>query len=123
MTRFIHDQFAKQYLKELLTPFGNVETSRDIAGEVRQLDVLFSPKAEPEIDAAVLGILGQIAAKPAVFEPFRSQSNPEKFAVVWANSLTCTPNLNASQLETIPGLQRQTCPNSGYCRRLFPTRC
>ncbi len=61
-----------QYLKELLTPLGNVETSRDIAGEVRQLDVLFSPKAEPEIDATALGILGQIAAKPAVFEPFRS---------------------------------------------------
>lgn len=72
MTRFIHDQFAKQYLKELLTPLGNVETSRDVAGEVRQVDVLFSPKAEPEVEATALGILGQIAAKPAVFEPFRS---------------------------------------------------
>jgi len=76
MTRFIHDQFAKQYLKELLTPFGNVETSRDIAGEVRQLDVLFSPKPEREIDATALGLLGQIAAKPAVFEPFRSPVQP-----------------------------------------------
>lgn len=76
MTRFIHDQFAKQYLKELLTPLGNVETSRDIAGEVRQLDVLFSPKAEPEVEATALGILGQIAAKPAVFEPFRSPVQP-----------------------------------------------
>ena len=72
MTRFIHDQFAKQYLKELLTPLGNVETSRDIAGEVRQADVFFTPKLEPEIDATALGILGQIAAKPAVIEPFRS---------------------------------------------------
>ena len=72
MTRFIHDQFAKQYLKELLSPFGNVETSRDVAGEVRQIDVLFAPKLEPEIDATALGILGQIAAKPAVIEPFRS---------------------------------------------------
>ena len=72
MTRFIHDQFAKQYLKELLTPLGNVETSRDIAGEVRQADVFFAPKLEPEIDATALGILGQIAAKPAVIEPFRS---------------------------------------------------
>ena len=72
MTRFIHDQFAKQYLKELLSPFGNVETSRDVAGEVRQIDVLFAPKLEPEIDATALGILGQIAAKPAVIELFRS---------------------------------------------------
>ena len=65
-----------QYLKELLTPFGNVETSRDIAGEVRQLDVLFSPKPEQEIEATTLGLLGQIAAKPAVFEPFRSPVQP-----------------------------------------------
>ncbi len=72
MTRFIHDQFAKQYLKELLTPFGNVETSRDIAGEVRQIDVFFAPKAEPDVEPTALGILGQIAAKPAVLEPFRS---------------------------------------------------
>ena len=72
MTRFIHDQFAKQYLKELLSPFGNVETSRDVAGEVRQADVFFAPKLEPEIDATAIGILGQIAAKPAVIEPFRS---------------------------------------------------
>lgn len=38
MTRFIHDQFAKQYLTELLTPYGQVETSKDIAAEVRQID-------------------------------------------------------------------------------------
>ncbi len=58
MTRFIHDQFAKQYLKELLTPLGNVETSRDIAGEVRQIDVFFAPKAEPDVEPTVLVQLG-----------------------------------------------------------------
>ncbi|MEG4283653.1 hypothetical protein QUB68_11035 [Microcoleus sp. A006_D1] len=72
MTRFIHDQFAKQYLKELLTPLGKVETSRDIAGEVRQVDVFFAPKAEPDVEPTALGILGQIAVKAAVLEPFRS---------------------------------------------------
>jgi len=72
MTRFIHDQFAKQYLKELLTPLGKVETSHDIAGEVRQIDVLFAPKAEPDVEPTALGILGKIAAKPAILEPFRS---------------------------------------------------
>ncbi|HLO50408.1 MAG TPA: hypothetical protein VK211_18475 [Kamptonema sp.] len=76
MTRFIHDQFAKQYLKELLTPLGNVETSRDLAGEVRQLDVLFAPKPQPEVEATALGILGKIAEKSAVFEPFRSPVQP-----------------------------------------------
>ena len=45
MTRFIHDQFAKQYLTELLTPYGQVETSKDITAEVRQIDVLFIPSS------------------------------------------------------------------------------
>lgn len=43
MTRFIHDQFAKQYLSELLSSFGTVETIKDIASEVRQVDVYFTP--------------------------------------------------------------------------------
>jgi len=30
MTRQLHDQFAKQYLEELLAPLGQVETSRDV---------------------------------------------------------------------------------------------
>lgn len=30
MTRQPHDQFAKEYLEELLTPLGKVETSRDV---------------------------------------------------------------------------------------------
>jgi hypothetical protein len=42
MTRQPHDQFAKQYLQELLSPFGNVEVSREVTDEVRQVDILFS---------------------------------------------------------------------------------
>ena len=42
MTRFIHDQFAKQYLTELLTPYGQVETSKDITAEVRQIDPIIT---------------------------------------------------------------------------------
>ena len=28
MTRFLHDQFAKDYLTELLSPIGEIKTSR-----------------------------------------------------------------------------------------------
>lgn len=44
MTVFPYDQFAKDYLKELLSPLGEVETSRNIAGEVREIDVWFAPR-------------------------------------------------------------------------------
>ncbi|MFM6073215.1 MAG: hypothetical protein ACKPB9_16775, partial [Dolichospermum sp.] len=71
MTRFIHDQFAKQYLTELLTPYGQVETSKDITAEVRQIDVLFIPSS-PTTPIATLGVLGKMASNYAIFEPFRN---------------------------------------------------
>ena len=72
MTRFPHDQFAKEYLKELLTPLGQVETSRNVAGEVREIDVLFTPTSTETSTTKTLGLLGKIATTPAIFEPFRN---------------------------------------------------
>lgn len=75
MTRFPHDQFAKEYLKELLTPLGQVETNRNVAGEVREIDVWFTPSSTPSGEAQTLGLLGRFATTPAVFEPFRNAVN------------------------------------------------
>jgi hypothetical protein len=72
MTRFIHDQFAKQYLTELLTPYGQVETSKDITAEVRQIDLLFIPDPQPAQSLEKLGLLGRMATNYAIFEPFRN---------------------------------------------------
>ena len=72
MTRFIHDQFAKQYLTELLTPYGQVETSKDITAEVRQIDLLFIPSPQPTQSLEKLGLLGRMATNYAIFEPFRN---------------------------------------------------
>ena len=43
MTKFPHDQFAKEYLQELLSPLGEVETSKDVTAEVREIDIWFQP--------------------------------------------------------------------------------
>jgi hypothetical protein len=43
MTRFPHDQFAKDFLESLLSPLGQVQTSLKISGEVREMDVFFTP--------------------------------------------------------------------------------
>ena len=72
MTRFIHDQFAKQYLTELLTPYGQVETSKDITAEVRQVDVLFIPSPQCTQSLEIIGLLGKMAEISAIFEPFRN---------------------------------------------------
>ncbi len=76
MTRQLHDQFAKEYLEELLAPLGQVETSRDVSPEIRQVDVWFVPTASPSTEAQLLGLLGQMASSACSFEPFRNQPSP-----------------------------------------------
>ncbi|MBE9053945.1 hypothetical protein IQ243_26810 [Nostocales cyanobacterium LEGE 11386] len=72
MTRKPHDQFAKQFLEELLSPLGKVEPNKEVIDEVRQVDVLFSPA--PQAQAPNLGLLGRIALlNKALLEPFRNQ--------------------------------------------------
>ncbi|KPQ37816.1 MAG: hypothetical protein HLUCCO16_15590 [Phormidium sp. OSCR] len=72
MTRFIHDQFAKDYLEELLTPYGTIQSPRRVAGEVRQIDLWFSPNPEPRLSPDTLGLLARTLNHPAIFEPYRN---------------------------------------------------
>jgi hypothetical protein len=72
MTRFIHDQFAKDYLEELLSPLGEIQSPRRVAGEVRQIDVYFVPNPTATGDRSTLGLLGKLATTTALFEPFRN---------------------------------------------------
>ena len=76
MTRFPHDQFAKQYLEELLKPLGEVQAPRNVPGEVRQIDVYFAPKPQPAADPQVLGLLGRFTSSPCLLEPFRNAPTP-----------------------------------------------
>ncbi|NJN13462.1 MAG: hypothetical protein HC836_48925 [Richelia sp. RM2_1_2] len=77
MTRFPYDQFSKNYLEELLQPLGTVQVARQVAGEVREIDVWFSPNQSVDtIEASRLGLLGRFAATPAILEPFRNAATP-----------------------------------------------
>jgi hypothetical protein len=76
MTRFPFDQFAKDYLEELLQPLGSVQVPRRVAGEVREIDVWFAPDTSPNTaEASKLGLLGRLAATPSLFEPFRNAAS------------------------------------------------
>ncbi|MFM7577812.1 MAG: hypothetical protein ACKO5Q_12840 [Microcystaceae cyanobacterium] len=72
MTNIPFDQFSKQYLEELLAPFGEVNISQEIAGEARQVDVFFVPDRQNR-DRQSLGILGEMTTTPCLLEPFRHQ--------------------------------------------------
>ena len=78
MTRIAYDQFSKQLLKELLERFGKVETSKDVAAEVRQIDFLFLPSPETQKEREMLGLLGSLSSAPSVFEPFRNPVQPRE---------------------------------------------
>jgi hypothetical protein len=78
MTRFIHDQFSKDYLEELLKPFGTVQAPSRVAAEVKEIDVLFTPIPTQTANLNTLGILGSMATTPAIFEPFRNPASVDE---------------------------------------------
>jgi hypothetical protein len=79
MTRFIHDQFAKDYLAELLSPLGVVNPNRGVNSEVREVDVYFIPSTLTQDYVEMLGILGKMTATTALFEPFRNPMTVSDF--------------------------------------------
>ncbi|MGI2909426.1 hypothetical protein [Tolypothrix sp. VBCCA 56010] len=78
MTRFVHDQFAKDYLEELLKPYGDVKSSEKISGEIKEIDVLFTPSVQQTSNLQLLGLLGRFAEFPAILEPFRNAASGDE---------------------------------------------
>ena len=78
MTRFIHDQFAKDYLEELLKDYGEVKPSEKVSGEIKEIDVLFTPSAQQSSNLQILGLLGRFAEYPAIIEPFRNAASTDE---------------------------------------------
>ncbi|MBW4557907.1 MAG: DUF4351 domain-containing protein [Trichormus sp. ATA11-4-KO1] len=78
MTRFVHDEFAKDYLEELLKPYGEVKSSQKVSGEIKEIDVLFTPLAQQNSNIELLGLLGRFAEFPAILEPFRNAASGDE---------------------------------------------
>ncbi|MGF1939122.1 MAG: DUF4351 domain-containing protein [Nostoc sp. ChiQUE02] len=78
MTRFVHDEFAKDYLEELLKPYGEVKSSSKISGEIKEIDVLFTPSLQQTSNLEMLGLLGRFAEFPAILEPFRNAASGDE---------------------------------------------
>ncbi|MCF4968966.1 DUF4351 domain-containing protein [Nostoc sp. CMAA1605] len=78
MTRFIHDKFAKDYLEELLKEYGEIKTSEKVAGEIKEIDVLFVPNQQLNANLQILGLLGRFAQNPAIIEPFRNPASTDE---------------------------------------------
>ena len=62
----------------LLKAYGKVEAPSCVAGEVREIDVLFTPFPEQNANLESLGLLGKLATTPAIFEPYRNPASKEE---------------------------------------------
>jgi hypothetical protein len=72
MTRNIHDSFAKEWMQEMLSDFGQVEVEKAVPGEVHTIDVVFQPDPTAIPNLKPLGLFGRMVAKPSLIEPFRN---------------------------------------------------
>ena len=62
------DAFSKEFLSELLTPFGEVERSFEVPGESKYIDLLFRPT--DAIKPQEKGILKQVISTPSILEVY-----------------------------------------------------
>jgi hypothetical protein len=69
MTQSPFDQMSKQYLEEVLSPFGMVQRQYEVPGEAKFIDMWFVPSLD---GAGALGLLGRMAAGPSLLEPYRN---------------------------------------------------
>jgi hypothetical protein len=111
MTRFVHDKFAKDYLEELLSPYGKVQAPRRVAGEARQIDVWFAPASTLNSDIQTLGLLGRFAASAAIFEPFRNAAIPEEICDCLLKLLEIKGELQREAKRNNNKLQESDLPN------------
>jgi hypothetical protein len=72
MVRAVHDMFAKEWMKELLTDFGEVKVERPVSSEVRKIDLVFYPNQAKAESLTALGLLGKMLKHPCPIEFFRN---------------------------------------------------
>ncbi|MEK8021502.1 MAG: hypothetical protein VSS75_031890 [Candidatus Parabeggiatoa sp.] len=98
MTREKYDQYSKQFVADILEPKGDAKIQYEIhPGEAHQADVYFVPA--PGADFHPLGLLGKIAAKPCLIEPFRNP--PSKIELQ-----TCVQKLLTLRTELLNKVKR-----------------
>jgi Domain of unknown function (DUF4351) len=105
MSQFPHDDFAKNFLDSLLSPYGSVQSSYKISSEVRYVDIYFQPQIDP-CPLESLGLLAQFVRDSLVIEPFRNS-----VTVMQINS--CMSKLFDLHLTVVKEAKKQQQPEPG----------
>jgi hypothetical protein len=67
-----HDQFSKNLLHDALTRAGDAETEVPVTVAPQSIDVYSVPDPARAAERAQMGLLGELAEEPSLFEPFRN---------------------------------------------------
>jgi hypothetical protein len=67
-----HDQFTKNLLRDALTRAGDAETEVPVTVAPQSIDVYCVPDPARAAERAQMGLLGELAEEPSLFEPFRN---------------------------------------------------
>jgi len=77
LRRFIYEQFSKDYLEKLLSPYGKIEVERTLTTSPRRdIDLWFAPSLL-ELPKE-LGLLARLAKTRALFEPYHHPVTPDE---------------------------------------------
>jgi len=55
-----------------------VKSSEKVSGEIKEIDVLFTPSVQQTSNLQLLGLLGRFAEFPAILEPFRNAASGDE---------------------------------------------
>jgi hypothetical protein len=101
MSEFPHDDFAKDYLTELLKRIGNARANRALKAETRTADLWFKFNAKRHCQQShQLGLLGELLTRDSLIEVFR---NPATFVEIRA----CQGKLSLLEGELIRKAKRR----------------
>ncbi len=81
------DAFSKEFLADLLIPYGTVERSFEVPGESKFIDLLFLPTASTVSKPKVSGLLKQVISTPSVLEVYSGSPSKDEVATCLAKLL------------------------------------
>src|SRR5689334_2836135 len=66
------DQFGKSLLRDALSAAATPETEVEVVAATQKIDVYAVPDPTRAVERSKMGLLGDLSAEPALFEPFRN---------------------------------------------------
>src|SRR5262245_55109407 len=68
----LSDQFTKNLLRDALSRASAAETEVEVLAATQKIDVYSVPDPARDAQRAEMGWLGELSARPAIFEPYRN---------------------------------------------------